>query len=66
MLLVFHNSQCEATSMTDAGSGDPTHVLSDATKMLSDPTGVLIRLEGEFRVLLVTAMGFRGHRQIWR
>src|SRR5688572_15898603 len=47
MLLVFHNVQSsEATSMTDATSGDPTEVLSDATKGLSDPDGRVIRFGG--------------------
>jgi hypothetical protein len=32
-------------------------VLSDATKGLSDPTGVLFGLEGEFRVLSVQRIG---------
>jgi hypothetical protein len=43
--------------MTDATSGDPTEVLSDATKVLSDPAGVLFGLEGEFHVLFVQRIG---------
>jgi transposase len=43
--------------MRDATSGDPTEVLSEATRVLSDPTGVLFGLEGEFRVLLVQRIG---------
>jgi hypothetical protein len=39
--------------MTDATSGDPTEVLSYATKVLVQPDGrVLFGLEGEFRTLL--------------
>jgi transposase len=43
--------------MTDATSGDPREVLSDATKVLSDPAGVLFGLEREFRVLFVQRIG---------
>jgi hypothetical protein len=43
--------------MRDATSGDPTQVLSEATKVLSDRTGVVFGLEGEFRVLCVQRIG---------
>jgi hypothetical protein len=54
MLLVFHNVQQRGHEYDGCYVRRPHgSVLSDATKVLSDPAGVLFGLEGEFRVLFV-------------